>query len=157
LYTRFGPETVTHNDVAFFGAKFPQLVKNSRVLCLAAVPVIVVVVQIFCWIHVQPPCHSLAASSLITYPTVVQTSPPSQALLAHFDPSGQYVAAGHTDSSAVIWDLETHTAVRWLEGHIKGIDITSVKYVPRSRSAPMPSSVPLPSPHAAGRATRGWC
>ena len=137
--------------------KFPQLVKNSCASCLATIPVIVVVVQIFCWIHVQPPRHSLAASSLITYPTVVQTSPPSQALLACFNPSGQYVAARRTDGSAAIWDLETHAAVRWLKGHIKGIDITSIEYVPRSRSAPVLSSVPLPSPHAAGRATRGWC
>ena len=28
---RFGLETVMHNDVAFFGAKFPQLVENSHV------------------------------------------------------------------------------------------------------------------------------
>lgn len=61
----------------------------------------------------------------ITYPTAVQTSLPSQALQARFDPSGQYVATARNDGSAVIWDLQTHAAVRWLEGHVKGV--TSVE------------------------------
>ena len=41
---RFGPEAVTHNVVAFFGAKFPQLVENSRASSLATIPVTIVVV-----------------------------------------------------------------------------------------------------------------
>ncbi|KAI0069116.1 WD40 repeat-like protein [Artomyces pyxidatus] len=67
----------------------------------------------------------------ITYPTAVQTSLPSQASLARFDPSGRFVAAGRSDGSAAIWDLETHAAVRWLEGHVKGI--TSVDWSQNSR------------------------
>src|SRR5882762_8016020 len=44
LCMRFGPETVTHNVVAFFGAKFPQLVENSRTSSLATIPVTIVVI-----------------------------------------------------------------------------------------------------------------
>ena len=57
----------------------------------------------------------------LTYPTAVQTSLPSQAVLARFDPSGRYVAAGRSDGSAAIWDLQTRAVVRWLEGHVKGV------------------------------------
>ena len=71
----------------------------------------------------------------ITYPTAVQASLPSQCSLARFDRSGRFVAAGRSDGSAAIWDLETRAAVRWLEGHVKGI--TSVECVMCS-----PSSVP---------------
>jgi COMPASS component SWD1 len=63
----------------------------------------------------------------ITYPTAVQASLPSQCSLARFDSSGRFVAAGRSDGSAAIWDLETRAAVRWLEGHVKGI--TSVECV----------------------------
>src|SRR5882762_11857256 len=44
LYMRFGPETVTHNVIAFFSAKFPQLVENSRVSSLATIPATIVVI-----------------------------------------------------------------------------------------------------------------
>jgi len=64
---------------------------------------------------------------IITYPTAVQASLPSQCSLARFDRSGRFVAAGRSDGSAAIWDLETRAAVRWLEGHVKGI--TSVECV----------------------------
>ncbi|KAI0047292.1 WD40 repeat-like protein [Auriscalpium vulgare] len=67
----------------------------------------------------------------ITYPTAVQTSLPSQASLARFDPSGRFVAAGRGDGSAAIWDLETHAAIRWLEGHVKSI--TSIDWSQNSR------------------------
>ena len=63
----------------------------------------------------------------ITYPTAVQASLPSQCCLARFDRSGRFVAAGRSDGSAAIWDLETRAAIRWLEGHVKGI--TSVECV----------------------------
>lgn len=63
----------------------------------------------------------------ITYPTAVQASLPSQCSLARFDRSGRFVAAGRSDGSAAIWDLETRAAARWLEGHVKGI--TSVECV----------------------------
>ncbi len=63
----------------------------------------------------------------ITYPTAVQASLPSQCSLARFDRSGRFVAAGRSDGSAAVWDLETREAVRWLEGHVKGI--TSVECV----------------------------
>jgi hypothetical protein len=43
---RFGPESVTHIIVAFFGVKFPQLVENSRASSLATILVTVVVVTI---------------------------------------------------------------------------------------------------------------
>lgn len=57
----------------------------------------------------------------ITYPTQVQTSLHSQATLARFDPSGRFVAAGKADGSARIWDLDTKSTIRWLEGHVKGV------------------------------------
>lgn len=64
---------------------------------------------------------------IITYPTAVQASLPSQCSLARFDRSGRFVAAGRSDGSAAIWELETRAAVRWLEGHVKAI--TSVECV----------------------------
>ncbi|KZT20675.1 WD40 repeat-like protein [Neolentinus lepideus HHB14362 ss-1] len=67
----------------------------------------------------------------ITYPTAVQTSLHSGALFARFDPSGRFTAAGRNDGTAVIWDLDTCGAVRWLEGHVKGI--TSVDWSRHSR------------------------
>lgn len=63
----------------------------------------------------------------IPYPTAVQTSLRAQASFARFDPSGRFIAAGRPDGSACIWDLDTRTTVRWLEGHVKGI--TSVECV----------------------------
>jgi COMPASS component SWD1 len=66
------------------------------------------------------------------HPTAVQTSLVAGALFARFDPSGRYVAAGRSNGSAAIWDLDTKAAVRWLEGHVKGV--TSVECV-RVRSS----------------------
>ena len=43
---RFGPELVMHIIVAFFGAKFPRLIENSRASSLATILVTVVVVRI---------------------------------------------------------------------------------------------------------------
>lgn len=63
----------------------------------------------------------------ITHPTAVQTSLFSVALFARFDPTGRYIGAGRIDGSAVIWDLETRSPVRWLEGHVKAV--TSIEYV----------------------------
>lgn len=61
----------------------------------------------------------------ISHPTAVQHSLPAGAAFARFDPSGRFVAAGRSDGSAAIWDLSTRSAVRWLEGHVKGV--TSVE------------------------------
>ena len=63
----------------------------------------------------------------ITYPTAIQTSLHSGATFAKFDPSGRFVAAGRADGSARVWDLNTKSTVRWLEGHVKGV--TSVECV----------------------------
>ena len=62
----------------------------------------------------------------VTYPTAVQTYLTSQALLAKFDSTGRYVAAGQHNGSVSIWDLETRATVRWLEGHVKAI--TNIEY-----------------------------
>jgi COMPASS component SWD1 len=67
----------------------------------------------------------LADPFTITHPTAVQTSLVAGSSFARFDPSGRYVAAGRGDGSAAIWDLDTRSAVRWLEGHVKGV--TSVE------------------------------
>lgn len=61
----------------------------------------------------------------ITHPTAVQTSLFAGASFSRFDPSGRYVAAGRPDGTAAIWDLDTRSAVRWLDGHVKGV--TSVE------------------------------
>ena len=46
-YTRdLAQGCLTNNDVAFFGAKFPRLVENSRASSLATIPITVVVVSI---------------------------------------------------------------------------------------------------------------
>ena len=57
----------------------------------------------------------------ITHPTAVQTSLFAGASFARFDPSGRYVVAGRGDGLAAIWDLETRSAVRVLDGHVKGV------------------------------------
>lgn len=62
-----------------------------------------------------------------TYPTAVQTSLISGALLSRFDSSGRFVAAARADGSTTIWDLDTKNAIRWLEGHVKAV--TSIEYV----------------------------
>lgn len=69
--------------------------------------------------------YILADPFNITHPTAVQTSLVAGASFARFDPSGRYVAAGRGDGAAAIWDLDTRSAVRWLEGHVKGV--TSVE------------------------------
>lgn len=74
---------------------------------------------------------SLSNPFSITYPTAVQTSLHSGALFARFDPLGRFVAAGRNDGTAVVWDLDTRAAVRWLEGHVKGV--TSVDWSRHSR------------------------
>jgi len=73
-----------HNVIAFFGVKFPQLVKNSSV---ATILVTIVIVQILCWIPVQPPilahshlslCHHLAPPPpTIPHCTLTQRCPHS--------------------------------------------------------------------------------
>jgi len=87
-----------------------------------------------CFIGVLSPyfVNSISDPFNITYPTAVQASLPSQCSLARFDRSGRFVAAGRSDGSAAIWDLETRSTVRWLEGHVKGI--TSVECVVNSPS-----------------------
>ncbi|KAH7931415.1 WD40 repeat-like protein [Leucogyrophana mollusca] len=74
---------------------------------------------------------SLLNPFTITHPTAVQTSLVSGASFARFDPSGKYVAAGRSDGSAAIWDLDTRAAIRWLEGHVKSV--TSVDWSRNSR------------------------
>ncbi|KAF7301216.1 WD-REPEATS-REGION domain-containing protein [Mycena indigotica] len=57
----------------------------------------------------------------IGHPTTVQTSLVALASFARFDPSGRYVATGRIDGSAAIWDLETRSAIRILDGHVKAV------------------------------------
>lgn len=71
-------------------------------------------------IHVDP-------FNNIPYPTAVLTSLVSGASFARFDPSGKFIAGGRPDGSAVVWDLDTKSAIRWLEGHVKAV--TSVECV----------------------------
>lgn len=43
----------------------------------------------------------------------------SGAVIARFDTTGRFVAAGLRDGSALLWDLSTQAVVRHLEGHVK--------------------------------------
>src|SRR5882762_10255598 len=61
LYKRFGPGHLTHYVVAFFGAKFPQLIKNSCASSLATILVTVIVVQVLCLLVVEVVCLYCAA------------------------------------------------------------------------------------------------
>ncbi|KAL0570490.1 chromatin binding protein [Marasmius crinis-equi] len=58
----------------------------------------------------------------ITHPTSVQTTLYTyRALLSRFDPSGRFVGVGTFDGSAFIYDLDTKSPVRTLDGHVKNI------------------------------------
>ena len=53
------------------------------------------------------------------YPTAVQTSLSANATFARFDPSGRFIATAQHQGSALIWDMDSKNAIRWLEGHVK--------------------------------------
>ncbi|KAF9652158.1 WD40 repeat-like protein [Thelephora ganbajun] len=53
------------------------------------------------------------------YPTAVQTSLSANAIFARFDPSGRFIATAQHQGSALIWDMDSKNAIRWLEGHVK--------------------------------------
>ncbi|KIY66328.1 COMPASS complex protein [Cylindrobasidium torrendii FP15055 ss-10] len=53
------------------------------------------------------------------HPTAVQTSLYAGARKAKFDPSGRYIVADSYPTSVCIWDLETRTQVRRLDGHVR--------------------------------------
>jgi COMPASS component SWD1 len=45
----------------------------------------------------------------------------SGAVIARFDRTGRFVAAGLRDGSVFLWDLATQAVVRNLEGHVRMI------------------------------------
>lgn len=57
----------------------------------------------------------------ISHPTAIQTSLFAGATLAKFDTSGRFVAAARPTGDVDIWDLETRSAIRSLDGHVKAI------------------------------------
>lgn len=63
--------------------------------------------------------------SNISYPTAVLPPLRSGASFARYDHSGKYIVGARPDGKAYIWDLDTKSEVRRLEGHVKGI--TSVE------------------------------
>ncbi|KAF9076659.1 WD40 repeat-like protein [Rhodocollybia butyracea] len=67
----------------------------------------------------------------ITHPTAVQASLFALGSFARFDPSGRFVGVGRFDGVATIWDLDTKSAVRWLDGHVKAV--TSLDWSRHSR------------------------
>ncbi|KDQ28785.1 hypothetical protein PLEOSDRAFT_1111940 [Pleurotus ostreatus PC15] len=67
----------------------------------------------------------------VSHPTAIQTSLLDRASFAKFDPSGRYLATGKLDGSSSIWDLETRSAIRLLDGHVKAV--TSVDWSRYSR------------------------
>lgn len=67
----------------------------------------------------------------ISHPTAVQTSLFASALFARFDPSGRFIGVGGVSGTAAIWDLETKTRIRLLEGHVK--TVTSLDWSANSR------------------------
>ena len=48
-------------------------------------------------------------------------------VLARFDTTGRFVAAGLRDGRAWLWDLDTQAVVRHFEGHVKMV--TGLSYV----------------------------
>ncbi|KAF9242913.1 WD40-repeat-containing domain protein [Melanogaster broomeanus] len=74
---------------------------------------------------------SLLNPFTITHPTSIQTSLVSAASFVRYDPSGKFLAAARSDGCAVIWDLDTRAAIRWCEGHVKGV--TTVDWSRHSR------------------------
>ncbi|KAL4075626.1 WD40 repeat-like protein [Scleroderma citrinum] len=75
--------------------------------------------------------ESLFNPFTISHPSAIQTSLVSGASFARFDPSGKLLVAGRPDGSGVVWDLDTRAAVRWCEGHVKGV--TAVDWSRNSR------------------------
>ncbi|KAF8629362.1 hypothetical protein AX15_003493 [Amanita polypyramis BW_CC] len=75
--------------------------------------------------------ESLINPFSITHPTAVQTSLFALAIFARFDPSGRFIAAAKLDGSTDIWDLETRSPARCLNGHVKSV--TSVDWSRNSR------------------------
>ncbi|KAL5488231.1 SWD1 [Sanghuangporus weigelae] len=67
----------------------------------------------------------------IAYPTAVLTSLPSGASFSRYDPSGKYIVGARPDGRAFIWDLDTKSLIRRIEGHVKMI--TSVDWSRNSR------------------------
>ena len=67
------------------------------------------------------------------YPTAIQTTIDAACTVARFDFSGRFIAAGRNDGLVVVYDLDTKSPVRWLEGHVKGI--TSIECVGLSSAA----------------------
>ncbi|KAK2462310.1 hypothetical protein APHAL10511_005616 [Amanita phalloides] len=75
--------------------------------------------------------ESLINPFSITHPTAVQTSLFALAIFSRFDPSGRFIAAAKFDGSTDIWDLETRSPIRCLNGHVKSV--TSVDWSRNSR------------------------
>lgn len=54
----------------------------------------------------------------ISHPTAIQTSLYAIGWFSKFDPSGRYLGVGRYDGTAAVWDLETRSEVRMLDGHV---------------------------------------
>jgi COMPASS component SWD1 len=54
-------------------------------------------------------------------PKAIQTSLVASAYFARLDSTGRYVATARSDSVAVVWDLDTMSDARLLEGHVQMI------------------------------------
>ncbi|PVG02155.1 WD40 repeat-like protein [Serendipita vermifera] len=54
-------------------------------------------------------------------PTTVRATLDSGAVIARFDKTGRFVAAGTRDGSVFLWDLATQAVVRNFEGHVRPV------------------------------------
>lgn len=54
-------------------------------------------------------------------PKAIQASLVASAYFARFDTTGRYIATARSDSVAVVWDLDTMSHARLLEGHVRTI------------------------------------
>ncbi|KIJ56751.1 hypothetical protein M422DRAFT_72901 [Sphaerobolus stellatus SS14] len=64
--------------------------------------------------------HALASTFnhfAFRIPKAIQASLPASAFFARFDNTGRFIATSRSDFSAVIWDLDTMSEVRVLQGH----------------------------------------
>jgi COMPASS component SWD1 len=71
-------------------------------------------------VSLQTP-HALADHFAFRIPKAIRASLVASAYFARFDTTGRYIATARSDSVAVVWDLDTMSHTRVLEGHMSKI------------------------------------
>lgn len=74
--------------------------------------------KIYCKFDFVPSIDPFETQNL---PTTVRATLDSGAVIARFDWTGRFIAAGLRDGSALLWDLATQAVVRHFEGHVRAV------------------------------------